>query len=63
MTSRTTSTVECNNQSERVETISTTGTLRAHFAEHFRNCAAKAEELGCDTLAAGYEALAAEFED
>lgn len=62
MTYKTSSTVECNNQSERVETINSTGTLRAHFVEHMRSCASKAEELGCDTLAAEYEALAAELE-
>jgi hypothetical protein len=58
MSHKTTSTVECNNQSERVDTINTTGTLREHFVEHFNACAAKATELGCDALAAEYAAMA-----
>lgn len=58
MSHKTTSTVECGNQTERVETINGTGTLREHFVEHFQACAAKATEMGCDALAAEYEAMA-----
>ncbi len=62
MSFKTSSTVDCNNQSERVETNNSTGTLREHFVEHLRACSSKAEELGCSTLAAEYEDLAAELE-
>jgi|GEM_PF-3926561 len=61
MSHKTNSTVECNNQTESVETINGTGTLRAHMVEHFEACAEKATEMGCTGLAAEYAALAEEL--
>lgn len=61
MSHKTNSTVECNNQTESVETVNGTGTLRAHMVEHFQACAEKADEMGCSALAAQYTALAEEL--
>lgn len=61
MSHKTSSTVECNGDSQRVETINGTGTLREHFVEHFQDCAEKATEMGCAALAAQYTALAEEL--